>query len=288
MSKEALTRAIAGVSHIIHVASPLPGAAKLKDEDMIVPAVEGMKAILEAAQAQRVKKLIVTSSLATVIGGVWKKDLGETHYSEKDVAPPEGADGYGRSKIAQEKVIRDFIAAQGPAAHKIDIVTLHPTMIVGPTMISERVSTPEGIAKIMKRDIPGIPNMTVPTVDVRDVALAHVRALQTEGLHGKRIIINKESLTMVQLADILDAEFAKFGYRVQTRRIGYCPLKLASFWDDQVKVILPMIGVELTADNNLSKQLLGLTYADRDLKQSVIEMGYSLIDMGLVPEKRKH
>jgi len=117
MSKEALTRAIQGVSYIIHVASPLPGAQKLKDEDMLVPAVEGMKAILEAAQTQKVKKLIVTSSLATVIGGVWKKDLGETHYSEKDVAPPEGADGYGKSKIAQEKVIRDFIAAQDPNQH---------------------------------------------------------------------------------------------------------------------------------------------------------------------------
>jgi len=159
-------------------------------------------------------------------------------------------------------------------------------MIVGPTLTSERVSTPEGIAKIMNRDIPGIPNMTMPTVDVRDVALAHVRALHTEGLHGKRIIINKESMTMVALADTLNEEFAKFGYRVQTRRIGYCPLKLVSFFDDQVKTVLPLIGVQLTADNNLSKQLLGLTYAERDLRQSVIDMGYSLIEMGLVPDKR--
>jgi hypothetical protein len=69
--------------------------------------------------------------------------------------------------------------------------------------------------------------------------------------------------------------------------IGYCPLKLASYFDDQIKTVLPMIGVELTADNNLSKELLGMTYEDRNLRQSVIDMGYSLIEMGLVPDKRK-
>ena len=52
-------------------------------------------------------------------------------------------------------------------------------MVVGPTLTSERVSTPEGIAKIMNRDIPGLPAMCMPMVDVRDVAAAHVKALFT-------------------------------------------------------------------------------------------------------------
>lgn len=118
-------------------------------------------------------------------------------------------------------------------------------MIIGPTLTSERVSTPEGIAKIMNRDIPGLPVMTVPVVDVRDVAEAHVKALLQPGLHGKRIIINKEQQTMIALAEILHEEFRKYGYRVQTRRVGYCPLKLASYFDDQIKTILPMIGADI-------------------------------------------
>ncbi len=43
-------------------------------------------------------------------------------------------------------------------------------MVIGPCITPERVSTPEGIAKIMNRNIPGLPAMTVPSVDVRDVA----------------------------------------------------------------------------------------------------------------------
>lgn len=100
LQKEALDKAIQGAQYIIHVANPLPGATQLSEEQMMQPTVEGMKTILDAALKYSVKKLIVTSSLATIVGGVWKRDTGENHYTEADVAPAEGADGYGRSKIA--------------------------------------------------------------------------------------------------------------------------------------------------------------------------------------------
>lgn len=77
-------------------------------------------------------------------------------------------------------------------------------MVIGPTIITERVSTPEGIAKIINRNIPGIPAMCVPSVDVRDVAEAHIKALFAPDLHGKRIIINKASQTLLDLANTLD------------------------------------------------------------------------------------
>ena len=69
---------------------------------------------------------------------------------------------------------------------------MHPTMIIGPCITPERVSTPEGIAKILNRNIPGLPAMSVPSVDVRDVAQGHVNALLApQGkLHGKRILLN--------------------------------------------------------------------------------------------------
>jgi hypothetical protein len=47
-----------------------------------------------------------------------------------------------------------------------------------------------------------------------------------------------------------------------------------------------MVNVNLTADNKLSQELLGIDYSRWTLKQSTIELGYSLIDMGLVPDKR--
>ena len=57
---------------------------------------------------------------------------------------------------------------------------------------------------------------------------------------------------MIDLAETLAKEFGKYGYAPQTRRIGYCPLRLVAIFDTQVKTILPFVGVEVTADNKLS------------------------------------
>ena len=108
--KESLFRAIEGVSYILHVASPIPGTTKLSEDDMVLPAKNGMIAILEACEKYKVKKIVVTSSLATILGSHWKRDRGETHYSEADFAPYESSDSYGKSKIAQEQVIRDYVS----------------------------------------------------------------------------------------------------------------------------------------------------------------------------------
>lgn len=45
-----------------------------------------------------------------------------------------------------------------------------------------------------------------------------------------------------------------------------------------------MIGTRILLDNTLSKQLLGLTYETYSFKQTIVEMGYSLIKQGLVPD----
>ena len=74
-------------------------------------------------------------------------------------------------------------------------MTLHPAFVIGPTLITERNSSPEGIGKIMRRDIPGMPDLIMPTVDVRDVAEAHIQALVRPGLNGSRIILAKESIS---------------------------------------------------------------------------------------------
>ena len=54
---------------------------------MVKPAREGMKTLLEAAEKNKVRKLIVTSSMINMIGNVWKRSTGDHHYTEMDYAP---------------------------------------------------------------------------------------------------------------------------------------------------------------------------------------------------------
>ena len=188
LDKDGLSKAIKGVQYIIHIANPVISTQKQSEEEMVKPATEGMWSILEAAVENRVKKIVVTSSIATIIGNVWKSERCEYSYSEQDYAPYESSDTYSKSKISQEAVIRYFIEMQEKNSatldHKVEIVTLHPSAVFGPTFLNECGGSIEGIVKIMRRDVPGLPDMCLPCVDVRDVADAHIRALVTPGLHG--------------------------------------------------------------------------------------------------------
>ena len=75
-------------------------------------------------------------------------------------------DDYSKSKVIQETIIRDYI--NNHPNDSVEIVTFHPGMIVGPTMISGKNSTPHLISKVMR----GIPNprVSLGLVDIRDVA----------------------------------------------------------------------------------------------------------------------
>ena len=86
------------------------------------------------------------------------------------------------------------------------------------------------------------------------------------------------------LAVTLAKEFNPYGYRVQTRRVGYWLLYLGKFFDSQVNIVLPMMKIKITASNQLSKDLLGMTYDKYSFKKTMVDMGYSLIDRGLARE----
>lgn len=107
MDVESLKKAIEGVSYIIHVASPI-STKKTKLYDLIEPCKRSMEAMIEASIANKVKRIVVTSSDMAIVGsffrhyepGVGANEMIE--YTEKDFAPIEQCnDPYGKSKIMQ-------------------------------------------------------------------------------------------------------------------------------------------------------------------------------------------
>lgn len=118
---------------------------------------------------------------------------------------------------------------------------MHPTFIVGPTLINEENSSIAGFAKYMRNEVPGVPKLCFPVVDVRDVALAHCLALEKPGLSGERILLNKESWWFADMVNVFKDEFSQYGYKIKTKSIGYCSLRIAAFFMSQVKIILPLL-----------------------------------------------
>jgi len=67
-------------------------------------------------------------------------------------------------------------------------VTVHPSIVIGPTLIGERSSSVELIGKIMRGETEGAVRAQMGFVDVRDVALIHYLALEKPGISGARIL----------------------------------------------------------------------------------------------------
>lgn len=61
---------------------------------------------------------------------------------------------------------------------------------------------------------------------------------------------------------------------------------LTSWFDGSSTILLPFLDKEIFITNDKSKEVLGLEYK-HDLKDSLREMGYSIIGHGIVPDKRK-
>lgn len=85
---------------MVHTASPFPDSTP-KDENVLIrPAVDGTLAIMRAAHKNKVKRVVMTSSVAAIMIQTeeTKKDL----YTEEDWSNLEHVTPYEKSKIFAE------------------------------------------------------------------------------------------------------------------------------------------------------------------------------------------
>jgi len=106
---------------------------------------------------------------------------------------------------------------------KIKMTTILPSFIVGPGFGTNDFSSAEIFCKIFRKEFPMIPKVSFGFVDVRDVALAHVIALEKlEETNGKRYLLNSSSHWFKELIEVLSNEFSKYGYKLPTKEANSC------------------------------------------------------------------
>jgi len=111
----------------------------------------------------------------------------------------------------------------------------------------------------MGEKFPGMPKINFPVVDVRDVALAHLRAIEVEEAKNQRFILNNKGAWFVEIAAALKSEFGSY-YKIKDSELKYCTIKIAALFDKSVKMIVPMWGKTYNLENSRSKEVLGIEY----------------------------
>jgi len=149
-----MTRAISGSTHVIHVASPFVIDEPRDPMTLIRPAVEGTKTVMEACKATGVRRVSLTSSVASVYecDPVDAPDVfDESHWSNAD---REEIGAYARSKTLAERAAWEFVEKL-PEGQKIELTTVCPGLVVGPTMIKGDFSSGKILSLFMNDQLPG-------------------------------------------------------------------------------------------------------------------------------------
>lgn len=66
-SEESLFAAIKGADFVVHTASPFPLKPPRHENDLINPAVNGTVAVMKACHQNKVKRVVITSSIAAIM-----------------------------------------------------------------------------------------------------------------------------------------------------------------------------------------------------------------------------
>ena len=185
-----LEKAIAGCDVVFHVAADY--RLWVRDPaEMYRSNVDGTRALLEAARKNGVRRVVYTSSVATM--GFTKDGYPADEDSPVSLADMIGH--YNRSKFMAEQV------ALEAGRSGMQVVTVNPTTPVGERDIKP---TPTGriVVDFLKRKFPAYVETGLNLVDVRECARGHVAALE-KGRSGQRYILGGENLTLKQILDKL-------------------------------------------------------------------------------------
>ena len=119
MSDDGWAEAMAGCTHVAHVASPLPSNAPKSDDELIVPAREGALRALRFAHAAGIKRFVMTSSVAAIAYGHGK---GKQHFTEADWTDVNSPDAYAyvKSKTIADRAARARLdGADAASGHRV-------------------------------------------------------------------------------------------------------------------------------------------------------------------------
>ncbi|CAH1782169.1 unnamed protein product, partial [Owenia fusiformis] len=289
LKPETWESAVKDCNYVIHTASPFPNqVVKDPETELIQPAVEGTTNVLKAIQAGKtVKRVVITSSIATVIGGETGVDTTKT-YTEEDWANVDKLDGYSKSKTLAEKAAWDFLK-ELPEEERFEIATIQPGYVLGPIIHGSMCTSMEVPKKLLERAMPGLPKLNFNIVDVRDVAEAHIKAMTAPEAAGKRHIAVTHNMWIRDIASVIAEEYRPQGYNVPTWQLPNFAVWVGGMFDKTVKLTVPQLGKQYKLESTKLKEVLGIE--PKDSKETILDMCSTMIEGGWVkkpkPKKQK-
>ncbi|WNJ19843.1 NAD-dependent epimerase/dehydratase family protein [Pontibacter sp. G13] len=197
-----------GCEYVIHTASPFKTSVKNPDAELVQPALKGTQNVLNAvAKADSVKRVVLTSSVVAIYGDLEEvKSKPNATFTEDDWNETSSLthQPYNYSKTVAEKAAWEAAKLQ----NRWSLTTIHPGFVLGPSLTKRLDSTSIDFVKNMGSGAmkAGAPNLTFATVDVRDVAKAHIEAAFRPEAHGRYVAVG-ECASILEIAQSVDSDY---------------------------------------------------------------------------------
>ena len=237
--------------YLMHVASPFVIEDPKDENELIKPAKEGTLRALNAAKKAGIKRVVLTSSVAAVNSHMMSGTSDHTTWTDinsKYVTP------YQKSKTIAEKAAWDFYNNQDNS-DKMELAVINPGGVMGPQLGNDLGgASTQIVSQLISGKFPMIPALSFPFIDVRDVAILHLKAMTTPEADGKRFIAaHSEPTWMYQVAEVLSAA----GYeKIKLKKAPSFMLKLIGLFDNKTKSLVPMLDKYVPCDNSQTVKVL--------------------------------
>jgi len=261
---------------VIHTASPFHFNVTDTKKDLLDPAIIGTTGVLKSIKksAPTVKKVVITSSFASILDADKGVSIPDKTYSEADWNPITSEQavlnpsyGYRASKTFAEKAAWEFVEKEKP---NFTLATMCPPLVLGPIVhylnsLDALNTSNQRIRNLItgqcKDEIPD--TGTFIWVDVRDLALAHVKAMELSAADGQRFFVTAGYFSNKEISEIIRKHFPEYHDKLPT--------------PETPGGDYPKAGV-YKYDNSKAVKVLGLKW--RTLEESIVDTVKSLQAVG--------
>ncbi len=281
MKPGSFDEATAGCSVVIHSASPFKiSGVNDPEKELVQPAVEGVCNVFSSIRkAGTVKRIVLTSSIAAIYGNASEakdiegKTFNEEHWNTTSSLTDQP---YSYSKTLAEKKAWKLVG-EIPGA---ELVVINPGFILGPSL-SRR--TDGASVQLMRQFTSGLFRLGVPRgkqaiVDVRDVAMAHVKAAFAPHTRGRHIGA-PHSRDFLDIARVIHAQYPRLPLpnRFMPTWIFYIVGPLAGY---SPSFIRKNFGYDLYFDNSRIGKELDIRF--RPWEETILDHVAQLHEDGLI------
>ena len=169
-----------------------------------------------------------------------------------------------------------------PIDEKYDFTTIIPGLVLGSNLNHYNLST-NLIKNLITGQMKGIPPVQLPFVDIRDVAAAHLQAILVPEAANRRFLVVGQMMWLLEVGEQLHIKYGK-NYNVTHKKLSKMMMAMGSLVSGKNKEIIENWSQEQQFECSPAQEVLKILF--KDTKEALMQTAESLIETGLIEDKR--